>query len=333
MLPPMRPRPIIPSCTRRPPVGCARRGGRAPAATRSRPPPARGSASPNPNGWPGSRAPSPVSSTTCRKSPVGGPPLCSWPGRVQVARPEAVRDDAAGRLRARGRRARAPSPRSRRSGRRTPGCRRSRPAAPARTARPAEPSRLETSGSSPDASTSFVLSFAACTSGWSNGLMPRIEPATAVANSQRKNSCPSSYGSASRTSCAWRSGPSAGSPGAGTSPFPCLPVDSASSCSAQRPKPPALGSMQTLSRPSRQPSPSARPSSRPGLPSARRHASAISHARGRAAARRRRPSARPAPSRTATAPSSGRRSSARRRRSRAKLALARELLELPSRDR
>ena len=43
----------------------------------------------------------------------------------------------------------------------------------------------------PVASTSFVLSFAAWTSGWSNGLISRIEPATAIANSQRKNSLPS----------------------------------------------------------------------------------------------------------------------------------------------
>ena len=89
---------------------------------------------------------------------------------------------------------------------------------------------------SPEASTSFVRSFAACTSGWSNGLMPRIEPATAVANSQRKNSCPSSSGAGSRTSCSCRSGPSPGTPGAGTRPLPSLPVDSAISCSTQSPK-------------------------------------------------------------------------------------------------
>ncbi len=61
--------------------------------------------------------------------------------------------------------------------------------------------------------------------------MASIDPATAVANSQRKNSWPSSYGSGRRTSCPWRSSPSGASPGAGTSPRPCFPVDSASSCS------------------------------------------------------------------------------------------------------
>ena len=34
---------------------------------------------PNPNGCPGIASSSPVSSTTCRKRPVGGPPLCSCP--------------------------------------------------------------------------------------------------------------------------------------------------------------------------------------------------------------------------------------------------------------
>src|SRR5439155_868942 len=127
-------------------------------------------------------------------------------------------------------------------------------------------------GSSPDSSTSFVLSFAACTSGWSKGLIWRIDPATATANSQRKNSAPISSGSASRTSAAWRSGPSDLSPGAGTSPFPCLPVDSAISCSAHSPKLPSVSPMQTLSRPSRQRSPSWRPSWKPGLASPRQAA-------------------------------------------------------------
>ncbi len=38
-----------------------------------------------------------------------------------------------------------------------------------------------------------VLSFASCTLGWSKALMPSNAPATAVANSQRKNSAPRSY--------------------------------------------------------------------------------------------------------------------------------------------
>src|SRR5581483_3160927 len=34
---------------------------------------------PKPNGWFGIGSSAPVSSTTCRKSPVGGPPLCNCP--------------------------------------------------------------------------------------------------------------------------------------------------------------------------------------------------------------------------------------------------------------
>src|SRR5438034_2114809 len=127
---------------------------------------------------------------------------------------------------------------------------------------------------------SAVLSFASCTSGWPNGLMPRIEPATAVANSQRKNSAPRSYGSSSRTRPCCRSGPPVGSsPGAGTSPLPLFPVDSAISCSAQSPKPPGTSSMHTLSRPSLQLPPSSAPNWKPGFSSPRRHQPAIATAR------------------------------------------------------
>ena len=115
-------------------------------------------------------------------------------------------------------------------GRRTPGCRGSRPRFACASNSSSEPSG--SSSTSPWASTSFVLSFAACTSGWSNGLMPMIEPATATANSQRKNSWPSSYGLGSATSSC---SSARGSSGAGTMPLPCLPVDSATSCSIQRP--------------------------------------------------------------------------------------------------
>ena len=66
-------------------------------------------------------------------------------------------------------------------------------------------------GNAPFASYS-VVSFRvaillASTSGWSNGCRPRREPATAVANSQRKNSAPRSYGSSAMrtTGCPARS--------------------------------------------------------------------------------------------------------------------------------
>ena len=102
-----------------------------------------------------------------------GPPLWSWPGRVQVARPVAVRDDAAAR-RAHRATSSAMRRRSRARARRTPGCRRSRPRCACASSSSSEPSG-SSSGPSPVASTSFVLSFAAWTFGWSNGLIPRYD--------------------------------------------------------------------------------------------------------------------------------------------------------------
>src|SRR6266581_251631 len=120
------------------------------------------------------------------------------------------------------------------------------------------------------ASTSFVFCLLSATLGWSNALMPMIAPATAVANSQRKNSCPRSYrsSSASRTTGwpaamrAWSrgsvasfspsspasvratkrrsrpytSGGPSGSSATGRIPFPSLPVLSAINCSTHSPK-------------------------------------------------------------------------------------------------
>ena len=80
--------------------------------------------------------------------------------------------------------------------------------------------------------------------------------------------------------------------------------------------------MQTLSRPSCQPSPSRRPSSSPGLPSSP-GSDRPSPPRARGSGRGRRPSAPPARSRTSTAPSSGRRSRARPGRRRGSRARAR----------
>ena len=81
MLPPIRPRPIIPSCiaytssswTRAiAPAALAQglevAGGLGADQLGEAERPARGSASS-----------APYSSTTCRKRPLSGPPLCSWP--------------------------------------------------------------------------------------------------------------------------------------------------------------------------------------------------------------------------------------------------------------
>ena len=227
--------------------------------------------------------------------------MTTQPGRLARARRER-------------RRSRSRSPRS---GRRTPGCRRSRPRCAC----------AKSSSSEPAGSTSRLLA------GGEHlvrlvlrrlhvGLVERVDPEDRAGDRGRE--LPAEELLAELVRRRRRAPPAPGGrgrpaarPAPGTRPLPCLPVDSASSCSAQRPKPPRVRAMQTLSRPSRQPSPSERPSSRPGLPSARRHASAISLARSEQPRRRRRPSAPPAPSRTARAPSSGRRSSARRGRSRA----------------
>ena len=108
--------------------------------------------------------------------------LVQLAGRVQVARPEPEGDDAVG-LRAQPLDEAAAGAPPRR-GRRTPGSRRSRPAAPARGApRPRTPARRQNAARRRAAA--FVRSFASWTFGWSNGLISRIAPATAVANSQR----------------------------------------------------------------------------------------------------------------------------------------------------
>ena len=110
----------------------------------------------------------------------------------------------------------------------------------------------------------LVFSLASETFGSSNGLMPRIAPATAVANSQRKNSaprpamrvlrrstgCPAASSASRRAasgasrsvematkarSSPYSSGAPSGSSTTGSAPLPCLPVLSATSCSIHRP--------------------------------------------------------------------------------------------------
>ena len=146
---------------------------------------------------------------------------------------------------------------------------------------------------------SRVLILAASTSGWLNGLMPSIAPATAVAISNRKNSWPiwsidcmtirttgwpAFSSAASFWSCAASSSPSVRrsmkkrslpytdapaivSPSIGIRPLPSLPVDSAINCSAQAPKSATFfeEKIVTLSRPSRPARPIARPSCTPGF--------------------------------------------------------------------
>ena len=104
MLPPMRPRPIIPSCiTRRPPVdprdAAAALLQRLVVARRL-----RADQAAKPNVAAGDRQLVAGVVDDLEEEAGVRPALVQLPGRVQVARPEAVRDDAA-RRRARGRRA------------------------------------------------------------------------------------------------------------------------------------------------------------------------------------------------------------------------------------
>ncbi len=135
-----------------------------------------------------------------------------------------------------------------------------------------------------------MLALDSATLGWSNGLIRSARPATAVAYSQSRNCAPSGPETLVPDALAGSSTPggfsvtrcvSAASvkPGAvvdstttGSRPLPSLPVDSATSCSAQSPKPtmpePASASA-SLSWPDTAPPPRAAPSTSAGLPASR----------------------------------------------------------------
>ena len=191
-----------------------------------------------------------------------------------------------------------------------------------------------------------VLSFASCTLGWSNGLISSAQPATATANSARKKIRPEVDGAVRRRTSGSgdrrRRAPAnaassvcvglvsvtqvgehaivavdvadspSGSSATGQDPRPCLPVDSAISCSTHSPKL-SIGGETTnvsLSRPWRASSPSVAPSHSPEFDSRRVVVGAGLLGRpgsDAAAPRCSRPSTPPARARSATARSSGRR--------------------------
>ena len=136
--------------------------------------------------------------------------------------------------------------------------------------------------------------------------MPRIEPATAVANSQRKNSCPSSYGRSRRSSSCWPSCPRMLAVD-GDQALTSFPGGLGKELLDPEVEPAERRGSSTFSRPSCQPSPSREPSSRPDLPSSNRHASGISTA-VRGTARGRGPASAAGRARTPRAPSSAHRS-------------------------
>ena len=124
-----------------------------------------------------------------------------------------------------------------------------------------EPSRLRRQRLAARARTSLVLSFAACTSGWSNGLIPRIEPGDGGRELPAEELL--RRGRTDRRAAPrprWRSGPSGGSsPARGRAP--CPPCRSTRRAAA-RPRARSRRvsrRCQTLSRPSLQPSPSSQP--------------------------------------------------------------------------
>ena len=180
-------------------------------------------------------------------------------------------------------RARAASAASRasfaRSGRRTPGCRRSRRRCACASSSSSEPSRLERPTSPPrEHLVRLVLR------GLHVGLVERVDAEDRAGDGGRELPAEELLAELVRAREPDLAAPGGrarrgDSPGAGTSPLPCLPVDSASSCSAQRPKPPATRRCRPCRGPPASPRRAARPSSSPGLPSSRRHASAISCAR------------------------------------------------------
>ncbi len=145
-------------------------------------------------------------------------------------------------------------------------------------------------GLPPPSSIDRAAALALSTSGWSNGLIPISRPATAVAYSHSSICAPSvastdtpnpeagrtesntksgpTVHSTSSGLLGWKFGASRPSTTTGRMPLPSLPVDSATSCSAQSPKPgygaPA-SAMTSLSTPARLATPSRAPSRRPGL--------------------------------------------------------------------
>ena len=159
----------------------ARRGRRAPGrrAASRRCTPRRGWAG-RPPGWP----------LAARTSPLSGPPLCSWPVECRKRGPYAT--VVATRKRSMN------AVRSRGQGGVRRGClldecddRQVPPWASAGGQVPRGPENRRQAGARrprtrPAASS--VRSLASCTSGWSNGLTPRMDPAIAVAICHRKNS-------------------------------------------------------------------------------------------------------------------------------------------------
>ena len=115
--------------------------------------------------------------------------------------------------------------------------------------------------------------------------MPRIDPATAVANSQRKNSCPSSYGIGQPHLLRLPVGAVGDSPGAGIEPLAVLAGRLGDELLGPEPEAVLVRHADLVAPFLASRAPSESPSSSPGLPSSSRHASTISAARSSRRAR------------------------------------------------
>ena len=287
-------------------VRCSHSSGRPRPARACRSPAAWAAcSSPNVYGRPGTSRSSVTAPVICRNEPDRRAALVVLAGGVQEPWPPAEGDrrarwpspDRAG----------ARPPARRRTGPGTPSPRGSHGRRSRRAATPAHPStvarrgavgvaprprRRQSSGvcaGRPPARICCVFSLLSVTLGWSNGLMPSSRPARAVAASQTRNCAPersvdrhvrarrrcrASPPAAARRRTVTVSTSAPVAPGAvgvstttGRMPVPSLPVDSATSCSAQSPRPvmPVPSSTRAiLSRPARGRGPGPRPAPAPG---------------------------------------------------------------------
>ena len=271
---------------------------------------------PKPNGWPGIGSSSPGVVDDLQEEPGRRAALVQLPGRVQVARPEAVRDDAARRL-ARAAPASASTVASFARGRvdeRLDADVVAR-AAPARTApRASRPARRR--GSAPEASTSLRLVLRRL----HVRLVERVDPEHRAGDRGRELPAEELLAELvrarrARTSCAWRSGPSAAPPGAGIEPLALLAGRLGDQLLG--PEPEAAGVRRDADLVAAVAPALAEREAELEARVALGEAAGLGHLERalEQPRRRRRPSAPRAPSRTARAPSSARRSSARPRRS------------------
>ena len=204
------------------------------------------------------------SSTTWTNTPGRRPALVELAGRVQVARPEAGGDDAAG-LPARALASGVELGLARRVDERLDGDVVARP----RLGEQLLDATPRTVGVRPrpwPERTSRVRSLASCTFGWSNGLISRSPPRPRSRTPSGRTPGPARTGAGTRTSRRLAVGALGRLARRRDEPLALLARRLGEKLLHPEPEAARVGTT-TLSRPSSQPCPSARPSSRPGFPS------------------------------------------------------------------